>query len=279
MSFVYAEKVDQSIDIYCDTKITPISSEGALFNPKMQKLIDQYGIVKTTIICPEIAISYAGNISKASRLFYALYKKKSFSTKEVLKMALEISNSGIPNDTDFIVASCENGQLSLGYVIDGLCVQDCQNVWIGSRIAHEEFQKVRLENDNGKASDHTNAAFLEIVQGSSDETVGGFPIHVSIIGGIFEYSYSKTFQTEKPQLVKPGEAIAFDMRNSEGGFSFEQLPISEEEFMLRFDQLPQTLLYSRNKRIPEEADNRMLFGLMLPMLVFEDENGIWKRYR
>ena len=71
----------------------------------------------------------------------------------------------------------------------------------------------------------------------------------------------------------------FDMRNSEGGFSFEQLPISEEEFMLRFDQMPQALLYSRCKRISEESNNRLLFGLMLPMLLFEDTNGVWRRYR
>ena len=122
-------------------------------------------------------------------------------------------------------------------------------------------------------------AFLDIVQGCSDETVGGFPIHVRMIDGKFDYSYSKTFQTGKEQFVKPGEAIVFDMRNSEGGFSFEQLPISEEEFMLKFDQMPQVLLYSRNKRIPEEADNHMLFGLMLPMLLFEDENGVRRRYR
>ena len=279
MSFVYAEKTNRSIEIYCDTKITTVSGEGALFSPEMQKLIDRYGIVKTTIICPEIAISYAGNIAKASRLFYALYEKNTFSTEEVFNMAVDISNSDTPNDTDFIIASCENGRLSLGYVKDGLCSQDCQNVWIGSRFAHEEFQKARLENNKGNASDRTSTAFLDIVQGCSDETVGGFPIHVRMIDGKFDYSYSKTFQTGKEQLVKPGEAIVFDMRNSEGGFSFEQLPISEEEFMLKFDQMPQVLLYSRNKRIPEEADNHMLFGLMLPVLLFEDENGVWRRYR
>ena len=118
-----------------------------------------------------------------------------------------------------------------------------------------------------------------MVQGCSDKTVGGFPIHVRMIEGKFEYSWSKTFQMEKEQTVKAGEPIVFDMRNSEGGFSFEQLPISEEEFMLRFDQMPQALLYSRNKRIPEEAGNRMLFGLMLPLLLHENTNGVWKRYR
>lgn len=279
MSFVYAEKVGQSIAIYCDTKITPVQNEPSMFSPKMQRLVEQYGIAKTTIICPEISISYAGNISKASGLFRALCEKKTFSTEEVLGMAVDISKSGTSYDTDFIIASCENGQLSLGYVKDGICVQDCQNVWIGSPIAHREFQRVRLENNSGSASDRSSTAFLHVVQECSDKTVGGFPIHVRLIEGKFEYSYSKTFQMEKKQTVKAGENVVFDMRNSEGGFSFEQVPISEEEFMLRFDQVPQVLLYSRRKRIPEEANNQMLFGLMLPMLIIEDEDGAWKRYR
>ena len=279
MSFVYAEKVKEVIAIYCDTKITPGQKGGALFSPQMQELVDRYGIAKTTIICPEIAISFAGNVSKAARLFRALYDKKSFSTDEVLEIAKDISDSGIPGDTDFVIASCEDGLVRLGYVKDGNCVKECQNVWIGSQIAHDEFQKKRLENNSGNASDRTSTAFLDVVQGCSDKTVGGFPIHVRMIEGKFEYSWSKTFQMEKEQTVKAGEPIVFDMRNSEGGFSFEQLPISEEEFMLRFDQMPQALLYSRNKRIPEEAGNRMLFGLMLPLLLHENTNGVWKRYR
>ena len=279
MSFVYAEKVDEVITIYCDTKITPGQQGGALFSPPMQELVDRYGIVKTTIICPEIAISFAGNVSKAASLFRALYEKKTFSTEEVLEIAKDISDSGIRGDTDFIIASCEDGQVRLGYVKDGHSTADCQNVWIGSQIAHNEFQKERLENNKGTVSSRTGTAFLDVVQGCSDETVGGFPVRVRMIEGKFEYSYSKTFQMEKKQTVKAGEAIVFDMRNSEGGFSFEQLPISEEEFMLRFDQMTQVLLYSRCKRIPEEPDNRMLFGLMLPMLLLDDENGVWRRYR
>ena len=279
MSFVYAEKIDEVIAIYCDTKITSGQKGGVLFSPQMQALIDRYGIAKTTIICPEIAISFAGNVSKAARLFWALYEKKSFSTDEVFEIAKDISDSDFSGDTDFIIASCEDGMVRLGYVKDGSCVKDCQNAWIGSEIAHEEFQKERLENNNSTASNRTITAFLDVVQGSSDKTVGGFPIHVRMIEGKFEYAYYKTFQMEKKQTVKVGEAVMFDMRNSEGGFSIEQLPISEEEFMLRFDQMPQALLYSRCKRIPEESNNRLLFGLMLPMLLCEDTNGVWRRYK
>lgn len=279
MSFIYAEKIENVISIYCDTKITSGQKGGALFSPQMQKLIDRYGIAKTTIICPEIAISFAGNVSKAAKLFRALYEKKSFFADEVFEIAKRISISGFSGDTDFIIASCEDEEVRLGYVKDGNCVKECQNVWIGSQIAHEEFQKKRLENNNSNASNRTSTAFLDVVQGCSDKTVGGFPIHVRMIEGKFEYAYTKTFQMEKEQTVKVGEAIVFDMRNSEGGFSLEQLPISEEEFMLRFDQIPQVLLYSRNKRIPEEADNRMLFGLMLPMQLLEDVNGVWRRYK
>lgn len=279
MSFIYAEKIEETIAIYCDTKITTSQKGGSLFSQYMQKMIDRYGIAKTTIICPEIAISFAGNISKAARLFRALYEMKSFSTDKIYEIAKDISDSGISCDTDFIIASCEDGQVRLGYVKDGNCIKDCQNVWIGSETAHKEFQQKRLKNNNRKASNRTSAAFLDVVQGCSDKTVGGFPIQVRMIEGKFEYAYSKTLQMEKEQTVKAGEAVVFDMRNSEGGFSFEQLPISEEEFMLRFDQMPQVLLYSRCKRIPEEADNKLLFGLMLPMIFCKDDNGVWRRYK
>ena len=38
MSFVYAEKVDEVIAIYSDTKITLGQNGGAAFSPQMQKV-------------------------------------------------------------------------------------------------------------------------------------------------------------------------------------------------------------------------------------------------
>ena len=143
---VYAEKLDEVIFIYCDTKITHGQKGGALFSPQMQELVDRYGIVKTTIIWPEVAISLAANVSKAASLFRALDEKKSFSTEEVLEIAKNISDSVIRGDTDYIIESCEDGQVRLGCVKNGHSVADCQNVWIGSRVAHNEFPKERDAN-------------------------------------------------------------------------------------------------------------------------------------
>lgn len=60
MSFVFAEKYKVSwseterLDIHCDTRIVKESISGAHFSAKQRSFIEQYGIVKSTIIAPEI---------------------------------------------------------------------------------------------------------------------------------------------------------------------------------------------------------------------------------
>ena len=90
MSFVYAEMKNSTLDIYCDTKIGLDNFAGATFSLEQVALIRKYGIVKTVLICPELAISFAGNnIYLASKLFKRLSEKKIFSTQEVVDMAYD----------------------------------------------------------------------------------------------------------------------------------------------------------------------------------------------
>lgn len=93
-----------------------------------------------------------------------------------------------------------------------------------------------------------------------------------------EYRKCKTFQNSKSQIVKPGDNIKFYMSAMDGGFSFEQIPISEEDLLLRIDQMEYAILYSRRFRMcDKDKKNTQLFSLMLPMRVYEDEMGNWKR--
>ena len=70
----------------------------------------------------------------------------------------------------------------------------------------------------------------------------------------------------------------FYMSAMDGGFSFEQIPISEEDLLLRIDQMEYALLYSRRFRMcDKDKNNTQLFSLMLPMRVYEDKMGNWKR--
>ena len=147
-------------------------------------------------------------------------------------------------------------------------------------MAHREFQKIRLENNRGNASDITDIAFLSIVQSCSDNTVGGFHISAGYNSTTKTLGYRecKTFQTSKPQMVQAGETVRFYMDSAEGGFSFEQIPFSLEDLMLKIDQMDLAILYSRRLRMSDrDMRNHQLFSLMLPMLVRHDYNGSWIR--
>lgn len=277
MSFVFAEKMEATFRIYCDTKIGFNSFAGACYSQEQMALIKKYGIVKTTIICPEMSISYAGNnIFLASKLFSYLYKLKRFEINVVLDIALAIHLEAAPDDIEFIIASCENQRFSLNCIKNGKLDEDCNFCWIGSKQAFSRFQQFRNERNENDASDRTDMAFLDVVSGCKDGTVGGFRVAAEYDNSLkqIRYSHNITFQNSKSQLVKPGEAVIWYLSAADGGFSCEQIPISCEELMLDIKQMEPNILYTRNKRCTrEDLTNPQLFGLMLPML-FRRGDGI-----
>ena len=281
MSFVYAEKYNEILDIHCDTKIGLDSFAGASFSQDQINAIHKYGIVKITLICSEIGIAFAGNnIYLASKLFNQLYENRIITTRDVVNMAYNIHMNTKEDDIEFIVASCEDGNLSLYCIKKRQVYKDCPVAWIGSAVAHREFQRLRLENNKGNASERTSTAFLDIVQSCSDKMVGGFHISAGYNSTTKALSYRecKTFQTSKPQLVQPSKKVRFYMDPADGGFSFEQVPFSLEDLMLKIDQMDSAILYSRRLRMNDrDMRNPQLFSLMLPMLVRKDHNGSWIR--
>lgn len=115
------------------------------------------------------------------------------------------------NDIEFITASCEDGCLSLHCVKEREKRSNCPFAWISSPAAHREFQELRHLNNNGKASDRMKLAFLQTVQGCSDEMVGGFCISAGLCSATktLGYRFCKTFQYPKEQLIQQGEAVKF----------------------------------------------------------------------
>ena len=111
MSFVYADKIDDVIRIYCDTKVSFSEGIYASISREQKELIDKFGIVKTNIVCPTISISFAGNnIFMASRLFKALCDKKSFEIEEVIDLAYRIHMEAKRDDIEFLIANYEGNE-------------------------------------------------------------------------------------------------------------------------------------------------------------------------
>lgn len=57
---------------------------------------------------------------------------RTFSTKDVVNKAHEIHLEGNNNDIEFIVASCEDGDLSLHCIKEHEVFKNCSFAWIGS---------------------------------------------------------------------------------------------------------------------------------------------------
>ena len=287
MSFVFAEKYKASwseterLDIHCDTRVVKESISGAHFSAKQRFFIEQYGIVKSTIIAPEICISFAGNdILYATKLFRKLYDRHSFSRQDVESLAYEIHQSAPKDAIEFIISSFEDGKVQIDSIKEGEICEDCPSAWIGSQVAFNAFQEERFSTyPKGKTvHEYTYSAFSNIITGCGDSSVGGFHIVVSCDS----YNHTFHFQESKclralDQLVHPGESVIIDISRESGGYSYGIISPSIEYLIFVIDQMEPAILFSRQHRCVEDSTNKNLFSLMLPMVVKHDENGSWIR--
>ena len=281
MSFCYAEINDEitpvNVSVYTDTKIGFDNYSGASFSLIRKLMVEKYGIVKCTICNRNFCIAFAGNnISLATMLFKKLNELKSFELTDVAEYAFSIHKTAKTVDSiEFIIAYYEEGTFHLDCVKHNEIMRDVPNCYIGSIEAFRSFQKRRYESNTNEKniSDYTDRAFRDVVNGCSDDSVGGFAIRTLFnhSTGSFEYVYSCEFYTPGPINVKVGESIPFNKDVQSGNYSACLEPVSIEECALKIEQMKTRILYSRQKRFDDEIGNDNLFGLMLPLeLHFRD---------
>lgn len=282
MSFVYAEKSTangrETINIHSDTKIGLSDDAKLNFSIEEIDLINRYGIVKFSILGETISIAFAGNkIFLAAKLFFQLYEMKIFSVGEAINKAYSIHNNADHySDIEFIICSADDNVLRIDCIKDGIIRKDCSSAWLGSYDAFCEFQSIRISNLSNNPIEMTDRAFDSVVRGCKDDSVGLFHISASFRPDLkcFMYSEKSGFYSDMKQLVKSGENIQFFLNPKDGGFSYHQYPCNFDCLMLKIDQMDSMILYSRSHRLSEsDNSNKNLFGLMLPMLVKQKENG------
>lgn len=289
MSFIYAEKCNddvhncESVRVFCDTKIILPENAAANFSQDEIDLISKYGIVKSTICCPEVCVSFAGeDIALAAGLFRKLYELKTFEPENVSDYALDIhKNAKNINDIEFIVTYFSNGETHIDCVKEGTVEKNLQNAHIGSTEAFARLQEIRLSSI-ADARTQTGRAFQDVVNGCSDDSVGGRAIEViySYDFNSFVYNWKRGFCSSKDQIVGLGEPLSLHSSASDGGYSYEVEQINIENVLFSIDQMEPAILYSRNRRIDSTyINNPNLFGLMMPMLVKRNDNGEIIRFR
>lgn len=281
MSFIFAEKVpkldndvEETIRVYCDTKVTTENNIGAGVSRKLQEQLQKYGIIKSTIICPEICISYAGNNAfLASKLFHNLYEMGEFFREDVLREAFTVHIcADNPSDIEFIICSSEDGLLHIDCIKEKRLNKDVPSAWLGSFEAFNSFQGYRLKSKE-PIQDNSSHAFREVVSGCGDDTVGGFPIEVQYyhFNKSFEFVEQYSFISNKKQVIFPEENIAFHTNARDGGMSCRVIPMGLGSAILNIEQMKNAILYSRDHRYNNKFDTgEHLFGIMLPMEIIQE---------
>lgn len=282
MSFVYAEKKTiinhETIYIHSDTKIKLFDDAKANFSVKEIDLIDKYGIIKFSILGATMSIAFAGNkIFLAAELFSKLYEMKTFSVEDAVEKAYAVHSSADHyTDIEFIICSADDNILRIDCIKDGNVQKNCSSAWLGSYDAFCEFQRIRNSDPSKTPVEMTESAFQSVVQGCGDDSVGIFHISASYRTDLkcFWFSEKSGFYSGREQIINPGETVKFYMDPRDGGFSFHQCPCNFESLIVKIDQMDSMILYSRAYRLSDsDKNNPNLFGLMLPMLVKQKENG------
>lgn len=283
MSFIYAEKYcdfdsgNESVRILCDTKTIPNNYTKPNIPGVAYDMVLKYGMVKSTIFCPELCISFAGNNTiYAPKLFEYLEEIKTFNPEDVSTHALEIHKKASNlNDIEFIITYFLKNQIHIDCVKNGELNKDVTFAHIGSDNAFQDFQRIRLSSGNN-AVNQTELAFCDIVNGCSDDSVGGRAIEVifDYKTNSFIYQWKRAFFSSEPQIVAPGESIIFNTSASDGGYSYEVEHIDIENVLFKIDQMEHAILYSRKYRIDSiDPKKSKVSGLMLPILVELKDDG------
>ena len=286
MSFVYAEKYKlddkskETVHIFCDTKIIPTDYSFASFSSKELDLIKKYGIIKSTIICPEICVSFAGNnLYYAGKLFQTLNDKHFFDRKYVVDTAYDIHmEAKSKDDIEFIISSYENNKVCIDCIKERELFADCQIAHIGSVDAFTELQKNRNESDYEiPIFQKTQMAFKRVVQECRDNSVGGFDIKTlyDYEEKSFKYANSISYSSSKEQIVQPGESIKFFTSAEDGGYTVEVVSESIFDIIVYIEQMESIIIFTRRYRYDNAASIRNLDGFMLPMLAEKIDNKMY----
>ena len=281
MSFIYAEKIVQSVDgedhpsfhIMGDTKFTPIPESPGIvdWGTKTYSLLSRYGIVKSMIIGPKCCLSFAGNnIAYAHDLLTFIYTTGKFSVDQMLSRALEIHLSAPKDAIEFLICTVderEEGHITC--VKDGEIKQDCPQAWIGSSEVHKALQAQRDFSISKSEHRFSLSQFQVAIERSCDDSVGGFitNIRYDFYNRTFVYSERLETHTGRDQLVQLGESIRLYDNAADGGY-LVHYDENSSAFSLQIDQGDLSIVYVNGTKYDEpHSINDHTKYFMIPILV------------
>ena len=221
MSLIIAKRDGEKIYIVGDTKLTSYPLE---LYPSQMVSSPQEGVVKVTIINPNICICFAGNIEGVDELIRLCRGIRSNLTR-ILNELLAF-NKSVNGRTEFILAVSAHPLYKI-FEIKNLLLTETIASWIGSHRGFSKFQEkwtfLRETQSRMGIDYHMSQALKSVIESGIEPSVNGFSIAAGNEARIFSYR-SRIEMYVLPQIIPPGFSTVGHGTAQEGGYSIHFFP-------------------------------------------------------
>ncbi|WP_298551036.1 hypothetical protein [uncultured Algibacter sp.] len=172
MTLIICRQIKEKIYIVSDSKVT---DKNAVRNNPLA------GNLKSLILNPYLSLSFAGNIHFAEKILELFYSNKIANLQQLVLECLK-ANIESNNETDFIIASLENGNPVIIKISNKTAQQNQQNAWIGNQLAFNKFQEYYHSTESDKKeSSKINSAFKSVIKNERIEDVADFCLSIETV--------------------------------------------------------------------------------------------------
>jgi tetratricopeptide (TPR) repeat protein len=216
MSLIVAKKNGSLIYIVSDTKLT--FPEDKFPNKSLAAPSD--GVIKTTILNPQVCIAFAGEVEPAEAAIQVC-RRYDFMVSSIKEHLLNVNNT-TAGKTEFIL--CVGFPEYLIYEIKNMKIIQTNSSWIGSKSAFSIYQEKALDPQAASKKFDTilDEALDHVLKSSLAPEVNGFRVSVSNDGNFFHYkNYMATNMPSRTYSLKANQSSVIDIYGTaqEGGYS------------------------------------------------------------
>lgn len=216
MSLIVARKSGSLIHVVSDTKLT--YPEEKFPNKSLAAPLD--GVIKTTILNPQICIAFAGEYEAAEEAI-KICRRYDIMISDIKEHLLTV-NKVTDGKTEFIL--CVGFPEYSIYEIKSMKITQCLSAWIGSSSAFNIFQEKALQpRTTPKTVDSIlDEAMDHVLKSGLAPEVNGYRVSVTNDGNFFHYkNYMATNMPSHTYTLKANQFAVIDIYGTaeEGGYS------------------------------------------------------------
>lgn len=285
MSFIYAKKVNDSIALFADTKISfDLRHHNALFSEITKRNVQRFGLIKNVIVSKNLCVSFAGNIIGFNEL---LSKINKVTLQKLLEIAVEIHQKSMDDGVDFIICYADTMGQKIYQIKNNKC--ECVEVaWIGSYDAFCYFQGELIGAHNKKnisdpfeaevssimineECDRLFRAFWDTIEYSGDNSVGGFVIPICFDMDSCSFNYHGYIKSFEIMEIDSGYPKLPPWQGSERGAYSIAFFYSDSRVAFYLPQGNLGVIYNYHRDNRQEYEDKLTSYLLLPKITCIDE--------